>query len=329
MIDQLQGKILVTGGAGTLGRAIITRAMAEKWDCQITIFSTDAVKHARVRKNYPNVQSVIGDIRQYDTLYAAMTGKDLVIHAAAVKEIPTSEYNSIDTYQVNVEGSLNVAMAAAVLHTPDVLAISTDKACHAANAYGATKYLMEKVWQEYSRLGLPTKYHLVRYGNVIESTASVLEAWKRAVEANEPVKITKKEMTRFWLSPSQAVDYVINSLQFPSGDVYIPMMPALSIGKLLEYTVGKYDNIQYIPLRPGEKIHETLLTVDEVPRAHMDWNGKVRPVTRGKNPQNYGYDCFVLPPTTMEISPYMVRKTPYTSDTARELSKEELEELLK
>lgn len=328
-MNQLQGKILITGGAGTLGKAIIKRAVEEKWDCHITIFSTDAVKHARVRKEYPNVQSVIGDIRQYETLYAAMTGKDLVIHAAAVKEIPTSEYNSIDTIQVNVDGSLNVAMAAAVLHTPDVLAISTDKACHAANAYGASKYMMEKVWQEYSRLGLPTNYHLVRYGNVIESTASVLDAWNRAVEENQPVKITKKEMTRFWLSPSQAVDYVINSLQFPSGYIYIPMMPALSIGKLLEYTVGEYDNIQYIPLRPGEKIHETLLTVDEIPMAHMDWNEGVRESTRGKNPHQYGYDYFILPPTTTEIFPYLVSDKPYTSDTARELSKGELEELLR
>lgn len=312
-MNQLQGKILITGGAGTLGRAIIQRAWDEKWDCQITIFSTDAVKHAKVRKLYPQVQSVIGDIRQYDTLYAAMTGKDVVIHAAAVKEIPTSEYSSIDTFQINVEGSLNVAMAAAVLHTPDVLAISTDKACHAANAYGASKYMMEKVWQEYSRLDLPTEYHLVRYGNVIESTASVLEAWKRAVEANEPVKITRKDMTRFWLSPNQAVDYVINSLQFPSGHIYIPLMPALSIGKLFEYTLGEYDNIQYIPLRPGEKIHETLLTRDEAPQSSI-------------GPYS-GY--FILPPTTFSTFPDLPREKPYTSDTARELSKEELEELLR
>src|SRR5262245_15084412 len=113
-MTQLQGKVLITGGAGTLGRAIIMRSFEEGWDCQITIFSTDPVKHARIRKDFPGVQSLIGDIRQYDTLYAAMTGKDIVIHAAAVKEIPTSEYNSLDTLQINVEGSINVAMAAAV-----------------------------------------------------------------------------------------------------------------------------------------------------------------------------------------------------------------------
>lgn len=296
-----------------MGRAILRRAMEQKWDCDITIFSTDAVKHARVKKLFPNVQSIIGDIRQYDTLYAAMTGKDLVIHAAAVKEIPSSEYHSIDTYQVNVEGSLNIALAAAQLGTPDVLAISTDKACHAANAYGSSKYMMEKVWQEYARWGLPTNYHLVRYGNVIESTASVLEAWKRAVDAKEPVKITDKNMTRFWLSPSQAVDYVLTSLNFESGTIYIPRMPSLSIGKLLEYTIGKYENIQGVDLRPGEKMHETLLTIEETDFALNLVDG------------------FELRPTTSHRFNWKTEELckPYTSDMAHELMKEELEELLK
>lgn len=311
-MDELKGKILITGGAGTLGRAIIKRAVEKDWDCDITIFSTDPVKHARVKKQYPQVQSLIGDIRQYETLYAAMTGKDIVIHAAAVKEIPTGEYNSIDTFQINVEGSVNVAMAAAQLNTPHVLAISTDKACHAANAYGSTKYLMEKIWQEYARMGLPTKYHLVRYGNVIESSASVLENWRRAVANGEAVKITNPNMTRFWLSPSQAVAHVITSLNFNPGMIYIPRMPGLSIGKLLEYTVGKYDKVETIPLRPGEKMNETLLTLEETDFALS-------------LPDGWG-----LAPTTSERFGWKEEelKTPYTSDVAKQLTKEELEELL-
>src|SRR3990167_4833670 len=124
-------KILITGGAGTLGRAIIKRSTEENWDCGITIFSRDAIKHAKIRAEFPLVQSVIGDIRDPNTLYNVMTGKDIVIHAAAVKHIPVSEINSIDTSAVNVQGSLNVCAAAAQLGTPHVLGISTDKACGA------------------------------------------------------------------------------------------------------------------------------------------------------------------------------------------------------
>lgn len=314
-MEELQGKILITGGAGTLGKAIIKRATQEDWDCDITIYSTDAVKHARVTNEYPHVQSIIGDIGDYTTLYSAMSGKDIVIHAAAVKEIPSSESHSIDTYRVNVDGSMNVAMAAAQLKTPHVLAISTDKACHAANAYGASKYMMEKAWQEYSRYGFPTRYHLVRYGNVLESNASVLQKWKEAAANGEPVYVTNPNMTRFWISPSQAVQYVINSLNFDSGDIYVPKMPSLSIGKLMEYTIGpNYRNVVKMPMRPGEKMHETLVTIEEedfcIPSP----------------------DFFTISPTTTKRIDWdgeneVIR--PYSSDMARELTREELEILLR
>lgn len=267
----LEGKILITGGAGTLGRAIIKRATEENWPCQITIFSTDAIKHAHVRAQYPHVQSVIGDIRSYDAVYNAMAGKDIVIHGAAVKHIPVSEYNSVDTYEINVEGSRNVAMAAIQHQTPHVLGISTDKACHPANAYGATKMLMEKIFQEYARLGFATQFHLVRYGNVLESTGSVVQIWKKAIEDHQPLKMTNPEMTRFWLSPNQAVSLVLKSMELENGHIYVAKMPALSIRKLAEYGIdyGPLEEmpIEIIPLRPGEKFHETLLTVEEIPYA--------------------------------------------------------------
>lgn len=304
----LQGKVLITGGAGYLGRAILKRAHEEKWDAQFTVFSTDAMKHHFVKSLYPDVHSVIGDIRDYTTLHNAMTGKDIVIHAAAVKHIPDSEYHSIDTYAVNVEGSLNVALAAQVLNTPHVLAISTDKACHPANAYGASKYLMEKTWQEFSRLGLPTQYHLVRYGNVIESTGSVVEVWKKQVERGEPIKITDPNMTRFWLSPSTAVQYVLDALTGDSGDIYIPKMPSLSIGKLAEYTLGEGYKWEKVPLRPGEKTHEMLLTEEEGHYA-------------------FGLHSFyTLCPTTFTRSEDGL--APYSSDIAPQLTKEQLMELL-
>jgi UDP-N-acetylglucosamine 4,6-dehydratase len=307
----LSGKILITGGAGYLGKAIIKRATEEKWNADITIFSTDAVKHMKIVNEYPHVHSVIGDIRDGDTLWNAMTGKDLVIHAAAVKHIDVSEYNSIDTIDINVTGSLNVLRCAAQLGIPKVIGISTDKACHPANTYGASKYAMEKMFQEFSRLGLQTTFHLVRYGNVLDSTASVLTSWKKAVAEGKPIKITDPEMTRFWLSPSQAVDHIIEALKLESGHIYVPLLPALSISKLAEYTVGLGVAMEHIEVRPGEKKRETLLTKEE---------GSGYAVY--KNDINYD-----LSPTTSIRLPR--RADPYTSDISIiQLTREELMALL-
>jgi UDP-N-acetylglucosamine 4,6-dehydratase len=256
---------------------------------------------------YPWVHSVVGDIRDPITVYNAMAGKDIVVHMAAVKEIPTSEVNSVDTFQINVEGSMNVASAAIQHGIEHVIGISTDKVCHPANAYGATKYLMEKAFQEYSRLGLPTHFHLVRYGNVLESSASVLEAWKRAAANGEPIKVTDPDMTRFWISPAQAVDLVEACIRLSSGMILIPKMKALSIGKLAEYTVGDVE-FERIPLRPGEKIHETLLTVEET--FYASESG----------------EYFFLRPTTCPREDVGIEV--YSSDIAPEMSKEELEALL-
>lgn len=309
----LHGQILLTGGCGTLGTAIIQRATEEKWDCEITVFSRDAMKHLRLKSKYPTIHSIIGDVRDPVVLYNAMVGKDYVLHLAAVKHIPVSEYNSIDTFEVNVTGSMNVCNAAIQLGTPHVLGISTDKACHAANAYGATKYLMEKTFQEFARLGTNTQFHLIRYGNVLESNGSVVEAWKKALYNGEPVRITEPSMTRFWLSPSQAVDYVLNALELASGQIYIPRMPALSIGKLFDYAIGRERAVwNKIPLRPGEKLHETLLTCEE---------GHYLDKSLGKNTVFY-----TLNPTTSERS--TDGQPAYSSDIAPELTYDELKELL-
>lgn len=308
MYDIKTSSIFVTGGAGTLGRAIAERRKKEGWTGALTVYSTDTHKQELMRRLYPDVQYVQGDIRNPDTLYNAMCGHQIVIHAAAVKVIPTSEYYSIDTYDVNVNGSLNVCVQAIRANVKHVLGISTDKACHPANAYGCTKMMMEKLFQEFSRSDSKTKFHLVRYGNVLESTGSVIEAWKNAVGRGEPIKITDPDMTRFWLSPQQAVDLVIWALKLESGLILIPKMPALSIGKLAEYTVGEAE-IERVPLRPGEKLHETLLTIEETEYA-----------TESR-------DFFFLRPSTslkVEKEAY-----PFSSDMAPELTREQLDELLR
>ena len=313
-MDITKADIIMTGGAGTLGRAIARRRAEKGWSGRLTVYSTDEHKHAFMRRTYPDVQYVQGDIRNPETLLLAMVGHDICLHLGATKVIPVSEYQSIDTIDVNIYGSQVVAQACVRANIQHALAISTDKACHPVNLYGATKMAMEKTWQEYARADFDTQFHLVRYGNVLESTGSVVEFWKKSVERGEPIKITDPEMTRFWLSPQQAVDLVINALVWRSGQILIPMHPALSIGKLAEYSTGTdfIDDVEYIPIRPGEKMHETLLTVEELQYAV-------------EVPENR----MVLGPTTGVKTPVEDRlEAPYSSDTARELTREELADLL-
>ena len=211
--------IFITGGCGTFGKALAKLRKEEGWTGELTVYSTDTHKHEKMHREYPDIHFVQGDIRNPETLYMAMVGHDVVIHAAAVKVIPTSELYSIDTFDVNVNGSLCVCATAVRAQVKHVLGISTDKACHAANAYGASKYLMEKMFQEYARMESETIFHLVRLGNVLESNGSVIEAWKNSVARGEPIKMTDPEMTRFWLSPTQAVKYAIKAFEFASGQI--------------------------------------------------------------------------------------------------------------
>ena len=301
--------IFVTGGAGTLGRAIAQRRKDEGWAGKLTVYSRDSHKHEQMRRSFPDVNYVQGDIRNPETLYNAMVGHDVVIHAGAVKIIPVSEFYSIDTFDVNVTGSWNVCAQALRANVRRVLGISTDKACHAANAYGASKYLMEKLFQEYSRIDSDTSFHLVRYGNVLESTGSVIETWKNAVGNGEPINVTDPRMTRFWLSPKQAVELIVQALKIESGTILIPKMPSLSILKLADYVLPEKFEVNSVPLRPGEKMHEELLTVEETKYA-VESN-----------------DFFFLRPTT-EPQNQNTNPLSYSSDIAPELTREQLENLL-
>ena len=310
MLNIKSANILVTGGAGTLGYALARRRHKEGWNGKYTVYSTDAHKHEKMRREFPDIQFIQGDIRNADTLYNAMVGHDLCVHGAAVKIIPVSEVNSIDTYDINVSGSQCVCATALRAGIEHVVGVSTDKAAHPANAYGASKMLMEKTFQEYSRQGFTTQYHLVRLGNVLESNGSVIEAWKKTLAWGEKINITNAGMTRFWLSPNYAAEYVEESLTFPSGGIYIPKLKSLSIGKLAEYTVGEeaLQSAQYVPVRPGEKIHECLLTEEE------GWYVM----------DNLSY--FLLRPNVTQRN--KVPSLAYTSDMAEELTREELDALL-
>lgn len=256
----------VSGGAGTWGRALAERRKRDGWTGKMTVFSTDTTKHSKMKQDYPDIQYICGDIRNPESVYMSMAGADCVIHLAAVKVIPVSEWQVLDTIDVNVNGSVVVAQTALHLGVKIVVGVSTDKAAHPCNMYGATKKLMEGIFCECNRMNSQTKFYLTRSGNVLESTGSVIEAWRKAVERGEKIQITDPSMTRFWLSPAQAIQVILDALETNMpGCVYVPRMPALSIGKLAQYTIGSHP-AQYIPIRPGEKMHEELVTIEETDR---------------------------------------------------------------
>jgi len=263
----IEGNIFITGGAGFLGRGIIQRSIDENWDCNITVFSRDEVKHAKLKRQFPHVKTIRGDVAgDFDHLVTAMTGHDVVIHAAATKIIPVAEFNVVQTIRDNVIGSLNVAQAATYAGVKQVIGISTDKVCHSVNRYGATKYLMEGIFQEAQLWDYPTNFYLTRYGNVLDSTASVLGLWSQQFKEEGEIGITDPNMTRFWLTVDQAVDLILLTLRQDPGTITIPMLPALSMGQMASYLFPEAKQ-KVIGLRPGEKIHEELLTQEEVHRA--------------------------------------------------------------
>lgn len=262
--------LFITGGTGTLGYALVDRYYKQ---CDITVFSRDPVKQFHMKQVFPNVRFVMGDVRNYNQLSRAMIGHDVVIHTAANKHIPQAEQNVQETIEINVTGSANVAGAALETGVKHVVGVSTDKVCYPINTYGFTKALMERTFQEYSRFGL-TKFHLCRYGNVIGSTGSVLQVWNRQMEQGVTPTITERSMTRFWLSIKDAVKIIEQALESPSGTIVIPLAPALSMQQFADYLLPLGQAVEVIGIRPGEKLHESLLTPDErfyIGETDLDW----------------------------------------------------------
>lgn len=274
----LEGNILITGGAGFLGRAILRRAERESWPARFTVYSRDETKQWELRHRYPDVRCVLGDVaRDLERLVAVMQGHDTVIHAAAVKYIPEAEHNVFETIAVNVEGSRNVAMSARAAGVRTVIGVSTDKACGPLNVYGMTKGIMERLFSEADRMG-STRFVNVRYGNVIGSTGSVVPIFRRQADEKGELRVTDSRMTRFWLSVDEAIDLIdwaASSASCEPGRTFIPMCPAMKIDDLaaavweMAYP-GVAPVITYSGVRPGEKLHEALFNEQEAPRVQRD-----------------------------------------------------------
>lgn len=256
----LSGNILITGGSGTLGQAIVRTALAEKWDATITIFSRSELRQAQMRQQYGSLRYVLGDVRDYDRLQAAVAGHDLVIHAAAVKRIPEAEQQPINCYETNVIGSMNVRRACDRQGVTRCVGISTDKACRAITAYGASKLAMEKLFQAES--SGHCIFTLVRYGNVVASNGSVIPTWRKQYAENHALTITDPDMTRFWMGESDAVALIQQAAGALNGTITVPKMHSLSLRELAQI-VAPGAELHTTGLRSIEKRHEDLVHTDE------------------------------------------------------------------
>jgi len=263
-MSEIKGRVLVTGGSGTLGHAIARAARERKWDCQLTIFSRSELNQARMRVQHPECRYVIGDIRDYDRLESAIAGHDIVIHAAAMKRIPECEQYPDECYATNIFGSLNVVRACTHHAVKQCVGISTDKAVRAITAYGASKLTMERLFM--AQPTEPCLFSLVRYGNVVASNGSVIPIWKKQASEGKPLTLTSKQCTRFWMAPSSAVDLILDSLEISSRTGYcnniIPTMGSLPIEEMANIICPGSQLVE-IGLRSSEKFHEDLLHTEE------------------------------------------------------------------
>lgn len=264
-------KVVVTGGAGFLGRGILRRVYDRKeldWD--VTVYSRDEMKQQQCRERWPNAKYVLGDVTNYARMCNIFPEHDLVIHAAAVKFIPEAEMNVMECIDVNVGGSNCVFEAAASSGVQQVVAISTDKACAPINVYGMTKSLMERMVGEYARYSNGTKYTACRYGNVVGSTGSVIPLFQKQARESGWITVTDPEMTRYWISVDQAIDLVLECIVSSNGDILIPHPASMRMGELAHLIAEPYHAlVKEIGLRPGEKKHEQLLHQQESVRAYF------------------------------------------------------------
>lgn len=274
------GKVLLTGGSGFLGRAILRRAAAEGETSRYIVYSRDEMKQWEVKRRFPEVTCVLGDIaRDLDRLVAWCHGVDTVLHLGAVKFIPEAERNVLETIEVNITGSQNVALAAAAAGVSKVLGVSTDKACSPLNLYGATKMVMERMYGEFAARTPGTKYVTARYGNVIGSTGSVIPVFKKQIEDFGEIRVTDERMSRFWMSVDQAIDLIhwawLNAQDF-NGHTFIaacPSMKIVDIARAVWQMEGVPEGpINFTGIRPGEKLHESLLNEQEAPRTRKYFN---------------------------------------------------------
>jgi len=266
----LNGKsILITGGTGSFSKKCTEIILKRYKPRRLIIFSRDELKQFEMAQIFPEakydcIRYFIGDVRDKERLHRAFHEVDYVIHAAALKQVPACEYNPIEAVMTNVMGARNVIEAALDANVERVIGLSTDKAVNPANLYGATKLVAEKLFvQANSYSGdKPTRFACARYGNVVGSRGSVIPLFKEQRETGR-VTVTDPRMTRFWIDLEQGVRFVIRCVErMNGGEVFIPKIPSMNIMDLVK-AVAPNCEISFIGIRPGEKLHETLVSEDE------------------------------------------------------------------
>jgi UDP-N-acetylglucosamine 4,6-dehydratase len=266
-MDWQASVVLVTGGTGSFGKKFIEVMLKEYHPKRLIVFSRDEVKQHDMRVggyNHTSLRYFIGDVRDVDRLRRAMHGVDIIVHAAALKQVPACEYNPIEAVMTNVMGARNVIEAALDANVKKVLALSTDKAVNPVNLYGATKLVAEKLFVQgnaYSGNN-PTRFSCVRYGNVVGSRGSVIPLFLEQ-RNNGSITVTDPRMTRFWITLEQGVRFVIRCIeQMHGGEVFVPKIPSMNIMDLAK-AVAPGCSTKAIGIRPGEKVHEVLVSEDE------------------------------------------------------------------
>lgn len=268
-LDWSRSRVLITGGTGSFGKKCVETLLRENHPEKLVVFSRDELKQHEMRQMIPDygsssVRYFIGDVRDKDRLYRAFQGVDLVIHAAALKQVPACEYNPFEAVQTNVIGAKNVIDAAIGCGVKRVVTLSTDKAVSPINLYGATKLVAEKLFvQGNSYVGSGgTRLSCVRYGNVVGSRGSVIPLFKEQRKTGR-VTLTDNRMTRFWITLEQGVRFVLRCAeQMHGGEVFVPKIPSMKMTDLAE-AVAPGCQIELTGIRPGEKLHEVLVAEDE------------------------------------------------------------------
>lgn len=273
---ELEGKtVLVTGGTGSFGRRFIETVLARTTPRKLIVFSRDELKQHEMQVDMSarftpdqmgRMRFFLGDVRDRQRLTLALRGVDVVVHAAALKQVPAAEYNPSEFIQTNVLGAENIVWAALANRVRKVIALSTDKACNPANLYGATKLASDKTFVAANNLSgdIGARFAVVRYGNVVGSRGSVAPLFQRLIaEGARDLPITDPRMTRFWITLNQGVDFVLSSLALMrGGEIFVPKIPSM---KMTDLAAAMAPNlpIRVIGIRPGEKLHEMMISIDD------------------------------------------------------------------
>jgi len=263
-----RASVLITGGTGSLGKSLVSYLLNETKVRRIAIFSRDELKQHDLRihfKDDPRLRWFLGDVRDLERLKRALHGVDFVIHTAALKQVDTGEYNPMEFIKTNVLGSQNVIDASIYAGVKRVVALSTDKASSPINLYGATKLTADKLFVAANNYSFTygTTFSVVRYGNVMGSRGSVIPFFKDLAAQGKPLPITDLRMTRFWITLDEAVKFVLNAFKISNpGEILVPKIPSIKIVDLVK-AINSKGKIKVVGIRPGEKLHELLISDSE------------------------------------------------------------------